>query len=196
MEQAGPDSVISRRDWLRGSVVALLAAFDALPAGAAALMNQGAPDPRLAFVNRLCDLVIPATQTAGGAAAGAGRFVLLAVDHEMSGLSRSALSLVHIHLDTLAGRPFLKLDASHQSRLLEELDRKAFSGPPGAPAAAGTPELAWQLLKPAIVAGYYTSEIGASRELVYEPVPDTARRNFTLTPDYRSRSNEDFGGDL
>jgi hypothetical protein len=51
-------------------------------------------------------------------------------------------------------------------------------------------------LKPAIIAGYYTSQIGASQELVYEPVPGPRRANFVLTAEYRSRSNEDFGGTL
>ena len=50
-------------------------------------------------------------------------------------------------------------------------------------------------MKSAIIAGYYTSQIGASQELVYEPVPGSDA-NIELTPDYRSRSNEGFGGSL
>lgn len=198
MDADCPDSVMSRRDWLHGAAMALLAAAGAARLAVSPADATGAlDDPRLALVNRLCDLVVPATGTAGGAAAAAGRFVLLAVDHRMTGLSPAALSLVHIHLDAAGGRPFLRLAAVQQTRLLTELDNKAFAGPPGAPdAGASTPEQAWRLLKPAIIAGYYTSEIGASRELVYEPVPETTRVNFTLPADYRSRSNEGFGGDL
>jgi len=178
--------------------MALLAAAGAVPASITQAETAAATaDPRLPLVNRLCDLVVPTTATASGAAVGAGSFVLLAVDHQMSGLSPAALSLVHIHLDAAAGRPFLQLDAVQQVRVLTELDRAAFAAPPGdSAAAASTPEQAWRLLKPAIIAGYYTSEVGASRELVYEPVPETTRRNFTLTDNYRSRSNEGFGGDL
>jgi hypothetical protein len=178
--------------------MALLAAAGAARLTASpAEASDAIDDPRLALINRLCDLVIPATGTAGGAAVGAGQFVLLAVDHRMTGLSPAALSLVHTHLDAAGGRPFLRLAAAQQTRLLTELDDKAFAGPAGAPdAGISTPEQAWRLLKPAIIAGYYTSQIGASRELVYEPVPDTTRVNFILHADYRSRSNEGFGGDL
>jgi hypothetical protein len=44
------------------------------------------------------------------------------------------------------------------------------------------------LFKTAILAGYYTSEIGASKELVFDPVPGS-RENFTLTDEFRMPSN-------
>jgi len=62
---------------------------------------------------------------------------------------------------------------------------------PAAP--VGTPAYAWRRIKAAIVAGYYTSEAGASHELVYEPVPGHGG-NITMDATYRARSNEGFGG--
>jgi len=205
-----PPSELSRRRMLGGAVGMLVA-----------LMVRGAPlaraaqqDPRLALANRLCDLVIPETDTPGGSKAGAGAFVLLAIDHRMNALDDAAWLAVREHLDAAAGGDFLKLPLERQSHLLESLDSRAFAqpqSPPPSPASpspttlisaapgassAGAAELAWQRLKPAIIAGYYTSQIGASQELVYEPVPGPERRNFTLTADYRARSNEGFGGAL
>ena len=42
--------------------------------------------------------------------------------------------------------------------------------------------------KTAILAGYYTSEIGASKELVFDAVPGS-RENFALTDEFRMPSN-------
>jgi len=176
-----------------GAVAALVGLMVArLPAVRAA--QPPGRDPRYALVERLCDLVIPQTDTPGGAGTDAAQFVLLAIDHGMNGLDASSLELVSHALQAAAGGDFLNLPPMQQSRLLEALDARAFARAPTA--VPGSPEMAWRSLKPALVAGYYTSEIGASRELVYEPVPGPERGNFVLTPDYRSRSNEDFGGTL
>jgi len=176
-----------------GAVAAFVSLMVAdLPAVRAA--QPRSRDPRHAFTERLCELVIPRTDTPGGAGAGVAEFVLLAIDHGMNDLDASSLELVRESLRTAGGREFLELGPRRQTQLLEVLDARAFAR--SAVAAPGTAEMAWQRLKPAIIAGYYTSEIGASRELVYEPVPGPRRANFVLTPEYRSRSNEDFGGAL
>ena len=155
---------------------------------------RGQPaDPRTPLVDRLCDLVIPPTDTPGAAEAGAGTFVLLAIDHRVAGLDDTVLSRVSGALDAAAGGSFPQAAPARQATLLTELRstgiRAATRGRIGRSKRGGR-------LKPAIVAGYYTSQIGASRELVYEPVPDSERSNFKLTPDFRARSNEGFGGEL
>jgi glucoside 3-dehydrogenase (cytochrome c) hitch-hiker subunit len=184
---------LSRRAAVGGAVAALVSLMLAEQAAARAA-QQRRQDPRYAFISRLCDLVIPPTDTPGAAQTPAAEFVLLAIDHGMNDLDARSLDLVRESLQSAAGGNFLELAAARQGELLEALDARAFARSPSA--AAGTPEIAWQHLKPAIIAGYYTSEIGASRELVYEPVPGPERANFVLTADYRSRSNEDFGGTL
>lgn len=96
------------------------------------------------------------------------------------------------------GRPFLQCAADRQQALVAELDREAFARP--APAAtspataasrqtergvAGAPVAAQQAtaqqatasppfmrtMKELTVVGYYTSRLGATRELRHEPVP-------------------------
>jgi Gluconate 2-dehydrogenase subunit 3 len=186
------DLQLSRRTVLGGTVATFMSLMLAR-AGAAPTAQRSSSDPRYAFAERLCDLVIPDTDTPGGAKARAAEFVLLAVDHAMNDLDGTALAAVREALQP-AGGDFLQLVPAEQARLLEALDARAFAR--SGSGSVGSPELAWQRLKPAIIAGYYTSEIGASQELVYEPVPGPERGNFTLTPEYRSRSNEGFGGTL
>jgi hypothetical protein len=189
----GHTDTLGRREALLGGVTALAALMIArFPAARAA--PQPGQDPRYAFAEKLCDLVIPETDTPGGAKTGAAGFVLLAIDHGMNDLEENSLQTVRESLQKAGGADFLHLARAQQTRLLAALDARAFAH--SASGSAGTAEESWRRLKPAIIAGYYTSEIGASQELVYEPVPGPKRMNFVLTPDYRSRSNEDFGGSL
>jgi hypothetical protein len=156
-------------------------------------MAYSRSDPRYPLADRLCDIVVPATATAGGHGVKAAQFVLFALDRHIGGLDGADLSRVHDSLNSSGHGRFLSLSVARQAKLLALLDSRAYASPAPAP---GSGEWHWQRLKHAIIAGYYTSEIGASKELVYEAVPAVERSNFTLTADYRARSNEGFGGDL
>ena len=149
-------------------------------------------DPRYALADRLSDLTIPATDTPGASAAGVAAFVLLVLDKGMSDLNAGMLESVKVALNTSAGGEFLRLPAERQVTLLAALDQRAYAGerPPRESA-----EFAWRRIKAAIVAGYYTREIGAAKELVYEPVPG-GFKSFKLTADFRVRSNDALGGVL
>ena len=148
-------------------------------------------DPRFAFIDRVSELTIPTTDTPGASAAGVPVFVLFALDQRVSGLDPALLPTLSAQFDKSAGGSFLAISDAEQLRILTELDAAAFAGP----AQPGTPAFAWRRIKAAIIAGYYTSETGGSKELVYEPVPRVSR-NITLTPDYRARSNDGAGGQL
>lgn len=185
---------LSRRDALGAGAAALLGMLVdpyllATARAQAATLEQ---DPRHPFADRLCDLSIPATDTPGAAAAGVAAFVLLVLDRGMGDLKAGMLDTVRKALDEASGASFLALLPARQAELLAALDERAYAGEKPAPESA---EYGWRRIKAAIVAGYYTSEIGATQELVYEPVPG-AFRNFKLTADFRSRSNDGFGGTL
>ena len=197
---SSPD--LSRRALLSGTVASLASLvalmLDARPVDAAA-EGRAEADPRYPFVDRLSDLVIPDTSTPGASKARVGVFVLLAVDHEMGSLAPASLERVRAALDAAAaaaaagaGADFMTALPARANGLLVALDAAAFAKPD---LAADSAELAWRHLKAAIVAGYYTSEIGASQELVYEPVPGKFE-NIRLTAEFRSRSNDWFGGTL
>ncbi|MGC4029779.1 MAG: gluconate 2-dehydrogenase subunit 3 family protein [Steroidobacteraceae bacterium] len=147
-------------------------------------------DPRHAFADRISDLLIPTTDTPGASAAGVAGFVLLALDSGVSGLKPALLDAVQAELDASAGGKFVGRPRNRQAGLLAELDRKAFAA---ASPAENSAEFAWRRIKSAIVAGYYTSEIGGSKELIYEPVPGKFE-NIALTAEYRARSNDGQGG--
>lgn len=185
---------LSRREAL-GAGVALLAGMVVDIAWLNEARAQSATlrqDPRHAFADRLSDLVIPETDTPGASAAGVGAFVLLALDRGMSDLRPVMLERVRAALDASAGGDFMKSSPDRQVATLTAFDLAAYAG---ARPAAETPEFAWRRIKSAICGGYYTSEIGATRELVYEPVPG-GTRHFRLTADFRVRSNDALGGAL
>ncbi|SLK12790.1 Gluconate 2-dehydrogenase subunit 3 [Novosphingobium mathurense] len=92
-------------------------------------------------------------------------------------------------LDDVGGRRFLSQTTDKQTECLIKLDKSAFQDD-SLPKKAG--ERAWSEIKPLIVASYYSSEVGASKELVYDPVPGKFE-NITLTDDYRAQSNEGHG---
>ena len=186
----GPGLGLSRRSLLKAALLAMVPGAT-LAAAEAALAIADA-DPRRPLLDLLCDLVIPATETPGGAEAGAAVFVLLALDHGIGGLKPQVLSAVMAGLDAAAGAPFASLPRARAEQVLTDFDAAAFTSRDNDGSAAA----AWRALKPAIVVGYYSTEVGASQELVFEPVPGPERRNFQLTPDYRARSNEGFGGSL
>lgn len=187
-------STLSRRQAL-GAGAALLAGMVvdiAWLEEARAQQGELRRDPRHAFADRVSDLVIPETDTPGASAAGVGAFVLLAVDRGMSGLTPGLLERVRTALDSAAGGSFMGLSRDRQEIVLSAFDLRAFATE--RPDAASA-EFAWRRIKSAICGGYYTSEIGATRELVYEPVPGSTR-HFRLTPDFRVRSNDALGGAL
>lgn len=185
------DAGLNRRELLSGSVAALVALMIGQRVSAAE-QERASTDPRYALADRLSDLTIPATDTPGASEAKVAVFVLMALDHKMGSLEPVQLEQVRTHLNAAAGGDFLAASRAQQGVWLAALDQAAF----GAGGAAAVPaEAAWKHLKVAIVAGYYTSEIGASKELIYEPVPGSFQ-NIKLTPEFRSRSNDGFGGSL
>lgn len=189
---SGPGSGpgMSRRNVLKVALLALMPGTTL--AAAEAALAKADVDPRRPTLDLLCDLVIPPTDTPGGAEAGAAVFALLALDHGVGGLRPQVLDTVMAGLDTAAGASFASLPRARAEQVLTAFDAAAFTSREN----DGSPAAAWRALKPALVVGYYSTEVGASQELVYEPVPGPDRSNFKLTPAYRARSNEGFGGSL
>jgi hypothetical protein len=183
---------VNRRELLAGSVAAFAALMLEQAAQAGTRRHgQQAVDPRRAFADRLADLVVPATDTPGASQAKVADFVLLALDARLGSAEPAQLQRVQAALDGAAeaGGHFLALPRARQHELLAALDARSYAGAH----ADGSAEAAWPHLKALMLAGYYTSEIGASKELVYDPVPGT-RENIRLTPAFRMFSNQGFGG--
>ena len=194
-----------RRDFLGG--IALFAMVIGVPAAAIRLSDldeADAPTERQReLIAEVSELVIPRTQTPGARDVGVGDFVILALAHGLSGtrspmasgMVTSALepfrrrdgSLRYLDwleqtLNRSASGDFVRRDKSQRLALLGALDAQAM--------AQGAPWSPWVGIKGLILTGYYTSEIGGSKELRYELVPGRFDPNIPLKPTDRAWSSD------
>jgi hypothetical protein len=170
--------------------------------------EEGATDRHHLIMSRVADLVIPPSDTPGAAATGVAAFVITAFAHGLDGTRAPASSaaiqdpLVRTHrgdgsldyLDWLADEldrrthgDFPKADRKQQVAALEAIDAAAYPPGPPPPPGVGSP---WVKIKGLILTGYYTSEIGGSKELRYELVPGRFDPDLPLQPGDRAWSSD------
>lgn len=135
------------------------------------------PAAQLGALAALCELIIPATGTAGAIQAGVPAFVADMYAHWMTGAERTSVSAGLAALDAAAinahGQPFSACSGARQTALFS-----AARGPAG---AYQSPGFGARLADPGapfffkmrdlVTLGYFTSEQGISAELAYIPVP-------------------------
>ncbi|QSR19352.1 gluconate 2-dehydrogenase subunit 3 family protein [Novosphingobium sp. KA1] len=133
------------------------------------------------FVSRVCDIVLPATETAGATGAGVAQFLPNAFVHGLFGGDGGTLGMLASFLDRrVPGRFFDTASPEEQLRALEALDKETFSHrrPPVSQTSAGADGPAalsepleqhlWRIVKDAIVCSYYTTETGGAHELHFQ----------------------------
>lgn len=188
------------------SAATLVALAGAVPSSAAALLGHldphDAPTPQQRKLMRaVAELVIPTTDTPGAGTVGAGDFAIIALAHGLDGTRkpteaafqpflRADKSLDHVRwLEHQLGAKWLALPAARRHEQLAALDAAAYKGD-----AAFAP---WRAIKGLILTGYYTSEVGGSKELQYELVPGRFDPKVPLAPGARAFSSDwtavDFG---
>lgn len=132
------------------------------------------------ILGSLADAIIPRTDTPGARDAGVPEYIEMMLAHftppDQVETFRSQLDWVSSWLAEQNARRLEDVAEEPRNALLVALDEQAFGAgtsddlPPGEPAL-------FAILKPLTVAGYYTSEIGATQELhqtpyvPYEDVP-------------------------
>jgi hypothetical protein len=142
---------------------------DALAALAAPERAPGllAPDA-LALTGVLVELIIPATDTPGALAVGAHRTIshLLQACADKSAQARFVAGLARIDSAAKAreGMRFAALEPARQVALLHAIEA-------GHAPFNGEDQDFFRQLKSYTALAYYTSEVGATRELAYLPVP-------------------------
>jgi hypothetical protein len=163
-----PPPAIDRREALRRAALLLGGALSA-PAIAGVLAGcqaraarEGEWTPRALtpeqaeLVAAIAEHIIPETDTPGARAVGVHRFIDAMLAESFSADERRPFLA---GLRDLEARAFLRQSPERQRALLEEMDR------------AATPGSFFRTMKELTLLGYYTSEIGATRELRHEPVP-------------------------
>jgi len=173
---------IDRREALRRAALLLGAALAAptvagvLAGCRASRVPDGAWAPRALtraqaeLVAAIAEHILPETDTPGARAAGVHRFIDAMLAESYPPVERKRFLEGLAEVDARAGRassrPFLQCAVGDQRALLEVLDREALAGsvdplePPF-----------FRTMKQLTLVGYYTSEIGATRELHHAPVP-------------------------
>jgi gluconate 2-dehydrogenase gamma chain len=168
-------SAVRRRDVLLGAI--------ALVGGSASLFGCGREETavpelhrggstffaedQMRLVGRIADIIIPETDTPGAVGAGVDTFFDTLMAGWASEATRSRFVALLRDIDARAtarhGAGFVDCDPQQQERLIAEIDADSFRG------NAGLPD--FRDFRNLIIAGYYTSEVGASVELRFELVP-------------------------
>jgi hypothetical protein len=131
------------------------------------------------LVEQLTELVIPATDTPGAIEAGVPAFVDQIVSHWYTPGERDIFLQGLARLDNYCqhqwGRPFVSCDTTQQTQALTAEDESSRSyhetSQRHAQDAPDEHSPFFYKLKWLTVLGYYTSEVGATQELSYNPIP-------------------------
>ncbi len=183
MGDRGTALPMTRREILRGvatlvggalssSLVAAVLGCDRRPSPAADWAPRTLSPERHRLVAAIAELILPATDTPGAAAAGVDRFIDLLLSDWLDDNERDRFLAGLDELEREArerfGRAFLELTTQEQIALLEPLDAAAAEVRRAA-VAAGLTEVEepsfFGMMKEMTLAGYYTSEIGMTQEL-------------------------------
>jgi hypothetical protein len=167
---------LSRRNALKAAVALVGGALCAsqlgpLAAAVTAVKNESGPGlldgKQFSMVERICDLVIPETDTPGALSAGVPGFIDLMLASWASAQTRDEYTRGFDEIDALAkihhAAGFMECSRAQQVGLLRALDREAY--------ADDDSDTFFRQLKKLILYGYYSSEAGASVELKHARIP-------------------------
>lgn len=194
---AGP----SRRDF--GKAALLLAGIVGVPVAVLRAVRVDASERQRTIAAEVAQIVIPRTDTPGGADAGAHDFLILALAHGLDGtrapqagaaiqgayaMARGSggapdyLAWLETTLDRRTGGDFTGATPAARAAAVGAVDADAF-----ATRDSGSP---WVKIKGLLLTGYYTSEAGGARELRYELVPGRFDPDLPLAPGDRAWSSD------
>lgn len=197
---------VDRREMVAAGVLAL----GVVGVPLAVLRSMRVPDGdvppterQLAIAKDVAQVLIPRTDTPGGADVGADDFLVLALAHGLDGTRVPAsgndiqganavynradgtldhLSWLEDQLDRHARGDYLAAPLARRQAALDAIDAAAFANH----GASGP----WPKIKGLLLTGYYTSEAGGSKELRYELVPGRFDPDLPLRPADRAWSSD------
>lgn len=177
----------SRRQFMAGALMAA-AGLTVAPHTIWAATPASAAFDHKAMLDCLCDIVIPATDTPGAKGVNASAFVMKAAEHALKGAQISDVDTFAVALNDYAGADFLSVKAEQQFSLIEKLDAQVYDR--AASASLPPALMLWQKIKSLILVAYYTSEVGASKELKYLLIPGQFKPDVPLSEEPRAWSND------
>jgi len=150
-----------------GVLAAVLSGCEAEPEATGFLATR-----ELDILGGLADAIIPRTDTPGAIDAGVPQYVEMMLEHftpsDQVEVFRSQLDWVSSWLNEQGAESLEDLAEDKLNALLVALDEQAFGDRPSGDVPPGEPAL-FAVLKPLTVAGFYTSELGATQELHQTP---------------------------
>ncbi len=161
--------------------VSFLSRADAATATTKASTPLFTPEQR-ALVETATELILPTTDTPGARAAGVPDFLeMMLVDwfyEEERAEFMAGLATMDVVARGRTGRSFVDSPEADQVAVLQQLEKEggALMAKKGINPMAALQKKApapafFQALKQMTLIGYYTSEIGGTQELVFEPIP-------------------------
>jgi hypothetical protein len=158
-----------------GVLAAMLSGCEAKPEASGLL-----PARERDVLGSLTEAIIPTTDTPGARDAGVPQYIEMMLEHftpaDQVEIFRSQIDWISSWLAERNADSLEDVAEVQRNALLVALDEQAFGGGTSHDLPPGDPAL-FAILKPLTVAGYYTSEIGATQELhqtpfgSYEDVP-------------------------
>jgi hypothetical protein len=140
------------------------------------VINTGASVPvdagQQMLLAEVADTIIPTTDTPGAKAAGVEQFIVRVMRdcYQRDEQEKFYAGLARLDADskTTHGKGFADLDAAGKNEMLKQ--------------AAGHNRAFFTVMKQLTVAGYFTSEIGATKALEYLPIPGRFEGEVPMTP--------------
>src|SRR5947208_10447634 len=180
-----PQRTIDRREALRraalllggalsaSTVAGMLAGCEARRTPDGAWVPRALSSDQLDLVATIAEHILPETDTPGARAVGVHRFIDAMLADSFPDEERrhflAGLSDVDARAQRSCGRAFLRCATPEQRAVLDQLDREAFAATASPPDRLPVPF--FRTMKELTLVGYYTSEVGATRELRHAPVP-------------------------
>ncbi|NLW96335.1 MAG: gluconate 2-dehydrogenase subunit 3 family protein [Xanthomonadaceae bacterium] len=130
----------------------------------------------VALLDEIAEAIIPRTDTPGAKDAEVGAFMARFVTDCYGPEDQAAFRAGLVELDRRAGGSFLSLPQADRLQLLTEVDREAAERARGAWVSADGSGSAggvhwFTMIKQLVIFSFFTSEVGATQVLRYDPVP-------------------------
>ncbi len=140
---------------------------------------------RLQLLDEMAETIIPTTDTPGAKAAQVGTFMLQAVEHCLPEKQKAQFWADLEAADTACsqehGKSFVDCNETARIAFFQKLEAQK----PALGEEPGTPPF-FYALKMLVLYGYFTSEIGATQALNYDPIPGAWTADMPVGPDTKA----------